>query len=301
MERPGMSMLGNIAPLYENSAMEFSARQPAGKPVTPIRSVFTDVGYHSNQRKIIQDTSDPNDKFSVRTEIKLSGNATVNSNTLGQASTASTTSVNSASSSNTASTTGGSKRALTAAEIRLNPGVIKRVPPTGESCSPETKSKSNKDTKASNDKRSLGNMQQDFTSVPTRNNTNNNTNNELSQAEPSHNLRTSGTESVALQNNKHTGKGLNQLPIVSEVYHERSVGLDMAPPLSKLILSSNLQVVQVDHHSDSESSSTMFSLPPVTSSATSSQQESNVQHKSNSGNGVNFESGGAISRPTLRS
>ena len=114
IERPGMSMLGNIAPLYENSAMEFSARQPAGKPVMPIRSVFTDVGYHSNQRKIIQDTSDPNDKFSVRTEIKSSGLNQGNINALGQASTASTTSVNSASSSNTASTAGGSKRALTA-------------------------------------------------------------------------------------------------------------------------------------------------------------------------------------------
>ena len=79
-----MSMLGNIAPLYENSAMEFSARQPAGKPVMPIRSVFTDVGYHSNQRKIIQDTSDPNDKFSVRTEIKASGMIAGPTNALGQ-------------------------------------------------------------------------------------------------------------------------------------------------------------------------------------------------------------------------
>jgi hypothetical protein len=287
IERPGMSMLGNIAPLYENSAMEFSARQPAGKPVTPIRSVFTDVGYHSNQRKIIQDTSDPNDKFSVRTEIKLFGNSAVNSNTLGQASTASTTSVNSASSSNTASTTGGSKRALTAAEIRLNPGVIKRVPPTGESCSPEMKTKTNKDNKVSNDKISLGSMQRDFSSAPMRNTTNNNTNNDHSQTEQNPNLRTSIAENVTLQSNKHTRKGLNQLPIVSEVYHERNVGLDMAPPLSKLILSSNLQVVQVDHHSDSESSSTMFPLSPVTSTSTSSQQETMAPRKTNSGNGIN--------------
>ena len=166
-------------PLYENTAMEFTARQPAGKPVTPIRSVFTDVGYHSNQRKILQDTSDPNDKFSVRTETGRN---------LGMASTASTTSVNSGSSSATSS----NKVPMTAAEARLNPGVIKRVPPTGESGSPET--------------------------------TNNDQN-----------------------------RGLGNIPLMSDVYHERNMGLGMAPPLSKLIMSSNLQVVQVEHHSDSDS------------------------------------------------
>ena len=39
-----------------------------------------------------------------------------------------------------------------------------------------------------------------------------------------------------------------ELPI-SDVYHERNIGLGMAPPLSKLIMTNNLQVVQVDHHS----------------------------------------------------
>ena len=53
-------------PLYENSEMTYSARQPAGRPVMPIRSVFTDVGYGSTQK--ITDKSDPNDKFSVRAE-----------------------------------------------------------------------------------------------------------------------------------------------------------------------------------------------------------------------------------------
>ena len=46
-----------------------------------------------------------------------------------------------------------------------------------------------------------------------------------------------------------------ELPI-SDVYHERNIGLGMAPPLSKLIMTNNLQVVQVDHHSsDSETGS----------------------------------------------
>ena len=40
-----------------------------------------------------------------------------------------------------------------------------------------------------------------------------------------------------------------ELPI-SEVYHERSVGLGLAPPLSKLIMSNNIAVAQVDHHQD---------------------------------------------------
>merc|ERR1711953_669548 len=43
-----------------------------------------------------------------------------------------------------------------------------------------------------------------------------------------------------------------ELPI-SDVYHERNIGLGMAQPLSTLIMTNNLQVVQVDHHSDSES------------------------------------------------
>ena len=38
-----------------------------------------------------------------------------------------------------------------------------------------------------------------------------------------------------------------ELPI-SEVYHERSIGLGLAPPLSKLIMSNNIAVAQVDHH-----------------------------------------------------
>ena len=40
-----------------------------------------------------------------------------------------------------------------------------------------------------------------------------------------------------------------ELPI-SEVYHERSLGLGLAPPLSKLIMSNNIAVAQVDHHAD---------------------------------------------------
>ena len=280
MERPGMSMLGNIAPLYENSAMEFSARQPAGKPVMPIRSVFTDVGYHSNQRKIIQDTSDPNDKFSVRTEIKSSGMNSGTSNALGQASTASTTSVNSASSSNTNSTTGGSKRALTAAEIRLNPGVIKRVPPTGESCSPETKAKSSRENKIDIDNNidSAGALAAQSSS-PMRNSISSNYNAQASRTTQNPSPHNSTLSTVPGQSNKMGASGLNQLPIVSEVYHERNVGLGMAPPLSKLIMSNNLQVVQVDHHSDSESSSNMVSMSPVGLSSARQKQDHQSQNQ----------------------
>ena len=40
-----------------------------------------------------------------------------------------------------------------------------------------------------------------------------------------------------------------ELPI-SEVYHERSLGLGLAPTLSKLIMSNNIAVAQVDHHTE---------------------------------------------------
>ena len=60
-----LRVMGNTVPLYENT--DFTSKQPAGRPILPIRSVFTDVGYHSTLK--LQDKSDPNDKFNVRTEI----------------------------------------------------------------------------------------------------------------------------------------------------------------------------------------------------------------------------------------
>ena len=50
-----------------------------------------------------------------------------------------------------------------------------------------------------------------------------------------------------------------ELPI-SEVYHERSLGLGLAPPLSKLIMSNNIAVAQVDHHQDSVSNQATDSM-----------------------------------------
>ena len=50
-----------------------------------------------------------------------------------------------------------------------------------------------------------------------------------------------------------------ELPI-SEVYHERSLGLGLAPPLSKLIMSNNIAVAQVDHHQEAASSQATDSM-----------------------------------------
>ena len=47
-----------------------------------------------------------------------------------------------------------------------------------------------------------------------------------------------------------------ELPI-SEVYHERSLGLGLAPPLSKLIMSNNIAVAQVDHHQDPQADTSL--------------------------------------------
>ena len=106
-------------------------------------------------------------------------------------------------SSHSSSARSAANRPLTAAELRLNPGVIKRVPPTGESGSPKSAQEEGQTTKM-----------------------------KTSMRAPS--LPTGGD----------TGYG--------PTGPQASIGL--APPLSKIIMSSNLQVVQVEHHSDSDSS-----------------------------------------------
>merc|ERR1719273_2352934 len=62
------------------------------------------------------------------------------------------------------------------------------------------------------------------------------------------------------------GGRLNRELPISDVYHDRNIGLGMAPPLSTLILANNLQVVQVDHHSsDSESGGRLSKASSATS------------------------------------
>ena len=105
---------------------------------------------------------------------------------------------------------------------RLEPGVTTRVPPTGGSYSPKTGP-------------------------------------DMLPGLPSLTTKTEGvmmrTENIAKDSiNEHIistqmRKINRELPI-SEVYHERSLGLGLAPPLSKLIMSNNIAVAQVDHHQD---------------------------------------------------
>ena len=78
-----------------------------GRPILPIRSVFTDVGYQSTLK--LQDKSDPNDKFNVRTEIGKFEKNKKQTEAIPM------------------------KPIDPSKEARLNPGVIKRVPPTGKS------------------------------------------------------------------------------------------------------------------------------------------------------------------------
>ena len=77
-----------------------------GRPILPIRSVFTDVGYQSTLK--LQDKSDPNDKFNVRTEIGKFEKNKKQTEAIPM------------------------KPIDPSKEARLNPGVIKRVPPTGK-------------------------------------------------------------------------------------------------------------------------------------------------------------------------
>lgn len=234
-----LSTLGEVSikqPLYENSRhnMEFSARLPAGRPVVPIRSVFTDVGYQTTQK--IMDRSDPNDKFSVRTEYGKSLLAS-------QANSVSSISVGSSSSSTCSGRGRSSEMRLSpASEARLDPGVVKRVPPTGESDSPENT--------VSRHPEGLRKQSENF----------GRRDKSLESAEI-----LAAVSSVLKQH--PTPK--RDPPVISEVYHERSLGLGLAPPLSKLILSNNLQVVQVDHHSDSDSNEKVSPLNSLTATITS--------------------------------
>ena len=215
-----LRVLGNTVPLYENT--EFTSKQPAGRRILPIRSVFTDVGYHSTLK--LQDKSDPNDKFNVRTEIGKSDK--------------------SRKAEPTAAPSSGASMKLpmdSGREERLHPGVTKRIPPTGESGSPESTLTSairqmttnTSDVDSISETRSLLN---ENPAIPT------------TASADSNNIK-----GPMFQASAQMGGRLNRELPISDVYHDRNIGLGMAPPLSTLILANNLQVVQVDHHSsDSE-------------------------------------------------
>ena len=231
-------------PLYENSgpSIEYTSRQPAGRPVVPIRSVFTDVGYQASLK--ITDRSDPNDKFSVRAEFGKS------SLLASQANSTSSMSVGSNASSKSNGSSSRQRRnqdiqLSPAAEARLDPGVVKRVPPTGESGSPEgtlvTKT-SESETKS-----------RPGAAAPARN------------AFADMTFQKPAADNIAGSSTPIKQLVKRETPIISEVYHERNLGLGLAPPLSKLIMANNLQVVQVDHHSDSDSNDkpASISLPSL--------------------------------------
>ena len=215
-----LRVLGNTVPLYENT--EFTSKQPAGRRILPIRSVFTDVGYHSTLK--LQDKSDPNDKFNVRTEIGKSADKSRKAEP-------------------TAAPSSGASMKLpmdSGREERLHPGVTKRIPPTGESGSPES-------TLTSAIRQMTTNTSDVDSISETRSLLNENPANPTTSNADSNNIK-----GPMFQASQMGGRLNRELPI-SDVYHDRNIGLGMAPPLSTLILANNLQVVQVDHHSsDSE-------------------------------------------------
>jgi len=102
---------------------------------------------------------------------------------------------------------------------RLEPGVMARVPPTGGSNSPKEVKTIVSDISSN-----------ETEGVMVRN----------------ENMSTDHTikEHIKATQMRRINR---ELPI-SEVYHERSLGLGLAPPLSKLIMSNNIAVAQVDHH-----------------------------------------------------
>ena len=174
-------LLANQPAIYENSELQSSILVP------PVRSIFTESGYHTNKPKLIETGSNLNDKLSIRAEVtKISGPKKDTS--------------------------------------RLDPGVTARIPPTGESNSPK------------------GSLNKNF---------------------PVSDIPASG-EGVMVRQENHGENSIKEhimssqmrrinreLPI-SEVYHERNLGLGLAPPLAKLIMSNNIAVAQVDHHPQPE-------------------------------------------------
>ena len=231
-------------PLYENSSMQYSARQPAGKPIVPIRSVFTDVGYAAMQK--ITDRSDPNDKFSVRTEVKPASHKSVSR----QSSTSSSSNMT---------------------DSRLNPGVTKRIPPTGESDSPESTIQK---------RLSLSGVPNPETASIT---TTSSANTFIIKPDDQNGDSKNGTDlsEINIQDSIRTTqmRRMNRdPPAISEVYQERNMGLGLAPPLTSLLMSNNLQVVQVDHHSDSEGSAKNSSMNHSMTSQTGEESFSNFDN-----------------------
>ena len=155
----------------------------------PVRSVFTEAGYHTNKAKLIE-TSNTNDKLSIRAEI---------------------------------SKMNPSRKKEAGLAARLEPGVTTRVPPTGGSYSPSAGPAS----------------QQELPGL-------------VAAGSEEVLVRTEGSlageNPIQEQILSTQMRRINRELPISEVYHERSLGLGLAPPLSKLIMSNNIAVAQVDHH-----------------------------------------------------
>ena len=107
---------------------------------------------------------------------------------------------------------------------RLEPGVTTRVPPTGGSFSPKTKPSS-----SSNNQDILSGTKSEGVMIRNDN---------------------IGEHSIKEHIISTQMRKINRELPISEVYHERSLGLGLAPPLSTLIMSNNIAVAQVDHHGD---------------------------------------------------
>ena len=126
---------------------------------------------------------------------------------------------------------------------RLEPGVTTRVPPTGESNSP--KGSINKNFP-------LGEISSQIQSATP-------TEGVMVRKE---NLGEPGIKEQIMSTQM---RRINRELPISEVYHERNIGLGLAPPLSKLIMSNNIAVAQIDHHPEPELCATKNSSDNINS------------------------------------
>ena len=221
----------------------------AAQIIPPVRSIFTETGYHSRllSEAVAATTAaaaSQNDRLSIRAEMGSGGGSQ-------------------------AKFSGNSQLAAARRKDngRLEPGVTTRVPPTGESNSPKgtlTNSKATAVAVAEPNSNSTGSLYNNTVAESARSNSS-------SSGVMMRNTDNLGGEASAIKEHIMASqmRRLNRELPISEVYHERSIGLGLAPPLSKLILSNSIAVAQVDHHPEPSNSSVASSSDAASSSASS--------------------------------
>jgi hypothetical protein len=245
--RKYLQSANNNSGLYDSvsddMSSHYSSNNSSSQIIPPVRSIFTETGYHSRllSEAVSATAASQNDRLSIRAEI---------------------------------GTSSGSQLKFAARRkdnARLEPGVTTRVPPTGESNSPKgtlTNSKAGTAAPAETNSTSACSQYNSSSAAAILEVVSGTTSSSGVMMRNADNL---GTEASAIKEHIMASqmRRLNRELPISEVYHERNIGLGLAPTLSKLILSNSIAVAQVDHHPEPSNSSVASSSEAASSSASS--------------------------------